>query len=372
MTPSIAVVHDYLTQRGGAERVAICIAEAFPGAPLYTSVFDPERCFPELAGIDVRPSAGLNSIGLIRRHHRAGLPLYPYVFSRLDIDADVVICSSSGFAHGVRTSGRKIVYCHNPPRWLYQGEDYFSTSLQRAAFRPASRMLRRADRRAAASADLYLANSSAVRERIWAAYGIDATVVPPPPAVSRSGPLRPVDGLEPGFLLCVARLLPYKHVDAVVHAANAVGCRLVVVGRGPEARAIRRTMRAGSVLLSDVADDSLRWIYANAAGLISASHEDYGLTPLEAAAFGTPSAVLRAGGFLDTVVEDETGVFFDRPEPALIADAVKRLLAASWSPTVLEAQAERFSRARFNARLIELVTGTAPSATAGAPPPKTG
>lgn len=352
--PRVAIVHDYLTQRGGAERVALCLVEAFPDAPLHTSVFEADRTFPELASVDVR-AGWLNRVGLVRRHHRAALPLYPLVFSRLRTDADVVICSSSGFAHGARTDGRKLVYCHNPARWLYQTEQYTRSRAMRAALVPAKPLLRRWDRRAAASADRYVVNSSVVRDRVRAAYGIDATVLPPPPAIGPLGPIQAVEGIDPGYLLCVSRLQPYKHVDAVVEAANLLGQRVVVVGGGPAAPAVRARLHAGSHLLSDVADANLRWLYANAAGLVSASFEDFGLTPLEAASFGVPSAVLRAGGFLDTVVEDVTGTFFDHPEPALIADGITRLLTTEWSTPGLLDQAERFSRERFVTGMRALV-----------------
>ena len=123
MAPSIALVHDYLTQRGGAERVALSLTRAFPGAPLHTSLYEPAATFPAFAAVDVRPLP-LNRLGPLRRNHRLALPLLAPAFSRLRVDADVVICSSSGWAHGARVTGRKIVYCHTPARWLYQPGRY--------------------------------------------------------------------------------------------------------------------------------------------------------------------------------------------------------------------------------------------------------
>ena len=119
----VAIVHDYLTQRGGAERVVLSMLKAFPGAPLYVSVYEPDSTFPEFREVDVR-TAGIDRVGLIRRNHRLGLPLYAPTFSRMTVPADVAICSSSGWAHGVRTTGRKIVYCHLEARWLYQTGRY--------------------------------------------------------------------------------------------------------------------------------------------------------------------------------------------------------------------------------------------------------
>src|SRR5581483_8065192 len=211
----VAIVHDYLTQRGGAERVVLALLRAFPGAPVHTSLYDPQGTFPEFAAADVR-AMPINRVAALRRNHRAALPLLAPSFSRHRVDADVVVCSSSGWAHGVRTEGRKLVYCHAPARWLYQRDRYLRTAA--APVRVAAAALRapllRWDRRAAASADLYVTQSRAVRDAIRSAYGIDAVIVPAPHDADPLAPRTPVAGVEPGFLLCVARLLPYKNVDA--------------------------------------------------------------------------------------------------------------------------------------------------------------
>ena len=188
MPGSVALVHDYLTQRGGAERVALSLTRAFPEASLYTSLFAPETTFPEFAEVDVRPLP-LNRLAPLRTHHRLALPLLAPAFSRLRLKERVVICSSSGWAHGVSVAGRKIVYCHTPARWLYQPENYLRG--RSAALRVTTRALRPAlerwDRRAAASATDYLANSTVVADRIRELYGLEAEVLPPPPAL---GPRR--------------------------------------------------------------------------------------------------------------------------------------------------------------------------------------
>src|SRR5262249_31471914 len=120
---SVALVHDYLTQRGGAERVVLSLTRAFPCAPVYTSLYDLGRTFPEFDAVDLRPLP-LHRVAPLRRHHRSALPVLAPAFSSLRVDADVVVCSSSGWGHGVRARGRKIVYCHTPARWLYQRERY--------------------------------------------------------------------------------------------------------------------------------------------------------------------------------------------------------------------------------------------------------
>ena len=353
----IALVHDYLTQRGGAERVVLSMLKAFPGAPLYTSLYDANGTYPEFRAADIRTSP-LDLVPLFRRHHRLALPLLARAFSKTEVAADVALCSSSGWAHGAKVSGRKIVYCHSPARWLYATDEYLGSRRRPARFALAGlrRSLERWDRTAAESSDRYLTNSSVVKRRIEDAYGIAAEVVPPPPVLDSAGSQRPVDGLEPGFLLCVSRLLPYKNVGQVVAAfAELPSERLVVVGTGPEEGRLRTAAPSNVNFVGSVSDEELRWLYTRSVGLVSASYEDYGLTPLEAATFGKPSAVLHAGGFLDTVADGSTGVFFDRPEPLAIAEAVRVLAGRSWRPEELRVRAEHFSEERFISRLRSII-----------------
>jgi glycosyltransferase involved in cell wall biosynthesis len=354
MSASVALVHDYLTQRGGAERVVITLMRAFPGAPIYTSFYEPGTTFPEFADADIRPLP-LNRLRSLRRNHRLALPLLAPAFSRLvDVDADVVVCSSSGWAHGARVSGRKIVYCHTPARWLYQPDRYLRgrgavVRAVAAALRPT---LVHWDKAAASSADKYVANSFAVAERIARVYGIDAEVVPPPPALTPEGPAKPADGLEPGFLLCVSRLLPYKNVDAVVRAFAALPDeRLVVAGTGPDESALRASAGPNVTFVGRVMDAQLRWLYRASDAIIAAAYEDFGLTPLEGASFGKPAAVLRWGGFLDTVDEGESGIFFETPTAEAVANAVRELRARPWQESAIRTRAARFSEARYIERM---------------------
>jgi glycosyltransferase involved in cell wall biosynthesis len=361
MEPRVAIVHDYLTQRGGAERVVVSMLKAFPGAPVYTSLYHADGTFEDFDRVEIRRSF-LDRVPALRHHHRLALPLLAPAFSHLRVDADIAVCSSSGWAHGAAGDARKVVYCHTPARWLYQTDRYLGerAGAARLAVGVLGGPLRRWDRRAALTADRYLANSTVVRDRIRALYGIEAELLPPPPALAPDEPLRPVDGLEPGFFLCVSRLLPYKNVDAVVEAfAQLPSERLVVVGRGPEAERLRRTAPPNVLLAGSVEDEELRWLYASSVGLVAASYEDFGLTPLEAAAFGKPSAALRWGGFLDTVVAGETGIFFDEPEPQAIAAAVLACLRENWSVQTLERHADAFSEQRFVDRLRQVVTSVA-------------
>ena len=359
--PKVAIAHDYLTQRGGAERVVLSLIKAFPEASVHTTLYDPAGTYPEFADADVRTSV-LNRVGPLRRDHRLALPLLAPAAARMRLDADVVIASSSGWAHGFGTTGRMVVYCHHPARWLYQTDEYLGGSAWRSplgpplmAMRP---FLKRWDKRRAGRADVYLANSRVVQQRIAATYGRDAELLPPPHGMDATAPREPVPGLadwEPGYALVVSRLLPYKNVDAVIESVRDSGRRLVVVGRGPEEARLRATLPDHVRLFGGLSDAQLRSVYAGAGVLVAASHEDFGLAPLEAAAFGVPTVALRGGGFLDTVIEGGTGLFFDRPNPKDIAATLANADTHAWDGETLRARAEHFSEARFIDRIRAIV-----------------
>ncbi len=353
----MAIAHDYLTQRGGAERVVLALLEAFPGAPIYTSVYDREGTFPEFRDVEIH-TMFLNHLKPLRTRHRLLFAALAPAFSRLRVPAEVTVSSSSGWAHGIAAAGRKVVYCYNPARWLYQPDQYLGKhpGLAGLTVKALGPGLRRWDRRQAATAHRYLATSTAVRARIAATYGIDAEVVPPPPHMTWSHDAEPVPDIEPGYFLCVSRLLPYKHVDQVIEAFHMLPTEsLVVVGTGPLAAQLGRKAGSRTKLISHVNDSQLRWLYEHCAGLVAASHEDFGLTPLEAAAFGKPSATLAWGGFLDTVRPGLTGVMFDRPEAIAIADAIRDLKRRSWDSATLKAHARAYSLPRFIERLRAIV-----------------
>lgn len=350
-----AIVHDHLVQTGGAERVLLAMAHALPGSPVHTSFYDPDRTYPELGGIDVRPMP-INRIGPLRDHHRLAFPALAPAFAATRIDADVTLCSTAGWSHGVHASGPKVAYWYAPARWLYQLDQYAG---HRRMVRFGARVMAPAlgpwDRRAVAGVTRHLALSSVIRARLEDLYRVDVELLPPPSTFGAEGETAE-HGIEPGYLLCVARLLPYKNVDVVIEAARRADARLVVVGRGPEAERLRAMAPPTTTFLEGVPDAQLRALYRDCHALVAAAHEDFGLTPLEAASFGRPSAVLAGGGFLDTVVDGETGVMFERPDPTTVAAALRRVLDEPWDPAVLRARAAAFSEPAFAERLRTVVS----------------
>lgn len=350
--PRVAIAHDYLTQRGGAERVVLAFAHAFPDAEILTSVYNAETTYPEFRQRRIRTS-WLTRVPQFRTDPRRALPLLGLVWSAMEVgDVDVVLCSSTGWAHGLSARVPKVVYCHNPARWLYQSEDYGSSTGRtgRLAMNALSRPLRAWDRRAAHSAAVYVANSSVVAGRIVEAYGIQASVLNPPAAIS-GGALEAVPGIAPGFLLTVGRSRGYKNTAAVAEAVAGIeGERLVAVGGVPEGNWPDRIKG-----LSDLTDAQMRWLYANAAALVACAREDFGLTPIEAYGAGTPAVVLRSGGYLDTTVDGVTGEFAEDSSPAAIAAAIRRLRTRDYDSVRIKHHAASFGLDQFTARIRGIV-----------------
>ena len=266
----------------------------------------------------------------------------------MEISEKIVLCSSSGWAHGVQTAGTKLVYCYCPARWLYKRHDYFrkgdssraynrynlssldgihTSFVSRHSLRFVTPLLRRWDRKAAASASEYYTTSSLVSAEIGELYGIQPVVIPPPPFCTDDGPReKPNMGTEDEYFLIVSRLLPYKNLDRIIEVfAQRSDLNLMVVGSGPLWKGLKQSASDNVELIGSVNDRELRWLYANCKALIAPAYEDYGLTPLEAASFGKPTIALRGGGYLDTVLEGKSGYFFQKLSLTSIIDTINKL-----------------------------------------------
>jgi glycosyltransferase involved in cell wall biosynthesis len=348
---SVAIAHDYLNQRGGAERVVIEMARIFPGAPIYTSLYRPESTFPDFRQLDVRTSP-LDRLPVDARF-RALLPFYPAAFRALSpLHEDVVVSSSSGWAHGIRTdpSSAHVVYCHTPARWLYETEAYLPGGPKRVLTAPLRAALGRWDRNAAHRADLYLANSEHVSRRIRAAYGIEARILHPPVRT---------DGLHAAprgeRLLVISRLLPYKRVDLVVDAATEAGLGLDVIGTGPSLSELQSRAGPSVRFHGRVEEDALRELLLGCRALCFPGSEDFGIVPVEANAAGKPVIGFAEGGVLETQIEGETAAFFTEPTAAAALGAIRRADALDSSPEQIARNAERFSPSVFKSGLLAAI-----------------
>jgi glycosyltransferase involved in cell wall biosynthesis len=342
-TPStvatVALVHDYLNQRGGAERVALALSDIWPEAPLYTSLFRAGSTFRGFASRNVRTT--FLDHAPVDQNFRRLFPLYAPAFRSLPpIDADVVIASSSGWAHmaPVADHSKYIVYCHTPARWLYGSNSLRRASLASPIFPP----LRAIDRRAAARADIYVANSSNVREKIRRIYHRDAEIVYPPVDTERFVPTP-----RGTRLLVISRLLPYKRVDLVIRVAERIGLPLDIVGTGPELDRLRTLSGEHTRFHGAASDEQVTKLVQNCWAVCVPGEEDFGIVAVEAQAAGKPVIAFRAGGSLESVVDGVTGVLFDEPTEGSLTAALEAASVLATPPDVIAFQAQRFSTSAF-------------------------
>jgi glycosyltransferase involved in cell wall biosynthesis len=349
-----AIVHDYLSQRGGAERLVLGLCALFPDAPVYTSIYAPERTYPEFSDIDVRTSALQETVNL-DQFRRSVLRL-PGAFSQLDLSQyEQVVISTSGFAHHVRHE-RTAVYCHTPPHFLYDTRAYLGSRARAAVVRAPFAWLRHVDRLAAARHRSYTANSDQTRRRIQEVYGRESGVIYPPLATGHL-PERLSPAPRVPRVLVIARLLPYKRVDVAIAACRRVGIGLTIVGEGPEEARLRRLADGDVVFLGRQSDDELRGLFDGHGVILAPGLEDFGYGPVEANYAGRPVVALRAGGALETVQDGVNGVLVDSWDEANWSDALSAVLARDWSPAQLRATTNRFGAAVFRAKVTDWLEG---------------
>jgi glycosyltransferase involved in cell wall biosynthesis len=364
----IAVVHDYFTQMGGAERVAEELARMLPSASLYTTVAMPDLMPPGLVGRPIETS-WMQHLPSMKRYYRLYFLLYPLAVRSLDLSRyDLVVSSSSGYAKGVRTrqDAIHVCYCHTPMRWAWSFASYSAQETAGAARRlllpPMMRALRKWDERASHYPDHFVANSKTVAARIQRAYGRTAEVIHPPINVHR---FRPSPEQE-DYYLVLARLISYKRIDLAIEACSSLGRRLLVIGDGPDRD--RLMAKAGPTVqfLSRLSDAEVEHYAARCRALLFPGEEDFGMAPLELAAAGRPTIAYRAGGAAETIIDGITGIFFDHQTPGALAEAIVRFEGQEWSANLLRSHAEGFGIDIFQARFRQFL------ARVGAPVPDDG
>jgi glycosyltransferase involved in cell wall biosynthesis len=353
----VALVHDYLNQRGGAERVFAHMARAWPDAPIYTSLYD-EAAVGDLIPRERVHVSYLNRIPGANRRFRYLAPLYPSVFESFDLSSfDVIVSSTSAWAKGVcfRPDAVHVCFIHTVSRFLFDYERYVGGfGLSRLA-RPVVDRLVQWDLAAAKRPTAYVANSQTVAERVEAYYGRQAQTLHSPADINRFT----VGSGEGGYFAVVSRLLPYKRVDLAIDAAKLAGVKLFVAGTGPAERALReRARESTTTMLGFLSDERINDLIGSASAIILPGEEDLGLVPIEAAAAGRPAIAFRAGGARETIVEGETGEFFDDPTAASLAQLLRRFDPHAYDVRRLRAQAERFAPERFIERLRGIVAAT--------------
>ena len=351
VTGRVAVVHDWLTGMRGGEQVLEAILELVPQAELFTLFHFPGSISSAIESRTIHTSP-LQSLARSVPDYRMLLPLFPAAVRRWDLSSfDLVISSSHAVAKGVRTGGRPhLCYCHTPMRYVWDRfDDYFPSGLKRVVARPLAAWLRRWDVRSSRGVTAFVANSRFVQERITRFYRRESTVIHP--FVDEAFLAAPLLEKRDDFDLIVSALVPYKRIDLAIAASRQSNRRLIVIGDGPSRAALSsaagpNVQFAGSVPREVIIDHLSR-----ARSLILPGIEDFGITPLEAMALGTPVIAQKAGGALDTVVAGRTGIFFETPAVHSLQGALDEMSSARWDRAAIRAHAATFSRERFLAEM---------------------
>ncbi|MEH2456692.1 glycosyltransferase [Nostoc sp.] len=327
----IALVHDYLTQRGGAERVFELLCKRYPEADIFTSLYDPQKTID--LGDRIVNTTFLQKIPYAAKYFRSMAPLYFPAFRALDLqDYDLIISSSTSFAKAVRKNpnARHICFCHNVTRFLWDTATYLREYGDYRYFAPlieeVFQVMRKVDLKYAQEPDLYIANSSVVARRIENIYGKKAMMVNYPIDTSKFV----FSDIKDEYYLASARMISYKRLDIIVEAFNWLGWRLLISGDGPEQARLKSKALQNIEFLGHVSDTTRKDLFSKAKSIIVAALEDYGLVPVEANASGTPVIAYGAGGVLDTQISGETGVFFKRQTPESLQVALLEAKGISW------------------------------------------
>lgn len=345
----IALVHDYLTQRGGAERVFELLCKRFPDADVFTSLYDPKNSI-ELYGRTVHTTA-LQKLPGASRYFRLLAPFYYPAFRALNLqDYDLIISSCSSFSKAVRKrpGGYHLCFCHNVTRFLWDTRTYLREYQQYRRFTPlletVFQLMRQTDLKYSQEPDFYIANSTTVAHRIQTIYKKPSVVIHYPIDTNNFD----FSNQKEDFYLVSSRVLSYKRIDVIVEAFNWLGLPLVIIGSGPERSRLQAKASANIKFLGYVSDEERRQLMSTARAVIVAALEDFGLVPIEANISGTPVIAYGAGGVLDTQVPGQTGLFFNRQSPESLQAAVLASRAMTWDYEKIRQQTlDRFSESTF-------------------------
>ncbi len=355
----VALVHDYLNQMGGAERVVIAFHQMFPDAPIYTSIYDPQRVDPVFQEMDIRTSF-MQKFPLVTRHHQPYLPFYPFAMESLDLrDYDLVLSSSSAFGKGVitRPETMHICYCHTPMRWCWNYREYVEREqlggMARRVLPFLITGLRTWDQVSAMRVDHFIANSPVVAARIQKYYRRDAVVIPPPVEVSRFSFDPAIQGED--YFLIISRLIPYKRIDLAIEACNRLHLPLVIIGAGRDMERLKRMAGPTIRFLGRLSDEEVVHYYARCRAFLFPGEEDFGLTPLEAQACGRPVIAYGSGGSLASVVEGITGEFFYEQTVDSLAAVLASFEERRYEPQTIRNHALEFDISRFHRRILQFI-----------------
>ncbi|HYL75285.1 MAG TPA: glycosyltransferase [Bryobacteraceae bacterium] len=354
-----AIVHYWLLNMRGGERVVEALCRLLPDADLFTLFYDPAKVSPTIRAHRVQASF----LQPFRRSYRSLLPLMPMALESFDLRGyDLIVSSESGPAKGViaPSTARHVCYCHTPMRYLWDlypayRNEWTHSRWKRALMAPFANYLRLWDFASAARVDEFVANSEYVRRRIWSTYRRESVVIPPPVAVEKFCWKPPED-----YYLIVSELVAYKRLDSAIRVFSKNGRKLRVIGDGPEFAALKRAAAGNIEFCGRLRDEEVRDAYSRCRALIMPGEEDFGITAVEALASGKPVIALGRGGALDTIpVSDPVGgLFFDEATDDALAQAIRRWdeREGEVEPRALQAHAARFSESEFARKMQPFLT----------------
>ncbi len=353
----IAIVHDWLTNMGGAEQALINFKEIYPEAPIYTTFYNPNNLDDKLKGLDVRTSF-LQKKKMVTNHKKY-FPLMPLAFENFNLNEyDVVLSSSSSCAKGVITKPDSIhiCYCHTPMRYAWElRDDYMQDmgKLKRRLVKILLHYMRMWDLASSRRVDYFIANSTAVQKRIKKHYGRDSVVL--------YGPVRcnlfNISENDGDYYFVLSRLVTYKRFDLAVKACKELGKKLVVIGDGPEKANLEKIANGDKniTFLGKQPDDVVKKYMAECKALLYPGEEDFGIVPLEAQASGRPVIAYGKGGVLDTVIDGKTGVYFKEQTVDSLKDAIQKFEKMKFDKQEIRKHSLEFDESVFQRRIKEFI-----------------
>jgi glycosyltransferase involved in cell wall biosynthesis len=354
----IALVHDYLIQYGGAERVLECIAEIWPYAPIYTLIYDEEKTHGIFKEKRIYTSF-LQNFPYSRKNHRIFPPLMPPAIEQFDFSQyDIVLSDSSSYAKGIITPPETlhICYCHTPMRYAWDDcqkyiDEFGFPNFVKKFIPFLMNYIRVWDRMSADRVDEYIANSRFVAGRIRKYYKKDSVVINPPVDIEKFH----LDGQQENYFLMVGRLMTYKRFDIVIEAFNKLNWPLKIIGRGPDEKRLKKLAGSNIEFTGRLSDEDLAKTYARAKAFIFPQEEDFGIVAIEAMASGKPIIAFRGGDIVEHVNERQEGLFFNRQTPEALTEVLKKFNPDDFDPHRIREKALPFERELFKTKIRDYV-----------------
>jgi glycosyltransferase involved in cell wall biosynthesis len=352
----IAIVCDWLTNMGGAEKVIKSLHKLFPEAPIYTTLYDKKR----MRGFENATiyTSFLQSIPYSQKKHPWFLNAMPLAVESFDLNEyDIVISSSHSVAKGVITKPETthVTYCHTPMRYAWEPwelnyrlqkfPNFLHNSIKKKIHK-----LRMWDRLSADRVDHFLVNSNYIGQRVQKYYRKDSTVIHPP---IETGDFKVSEAQD--YFLMVGRLISYKRFDLVIETFNKSGKALKIIGSGPDEAKLKKMANKNVEFLGRVDDKELKKLYSECQALVFPQLEDFGITPVECMASGRPVIAYSQGGAQDTIVDGETGLFFHKQSVQSLSNALTKFEKQTWDAKEIRNHSHKFSEKRFHKELTEFL-----------------